>query len=310
MSYPIKLKGTKATAARASSAIATALTVHCLTDEHEAEALAFLATHSVPNIFMTGLIRDNGMESPFNRGVFYACRNAKGQIEGIALIGHAMLIEAHTENALETLIRLAQAYPDGHVIMGEQEKIKRFWQYYSPKGQEPHSLCRELLFEQQWPVEAREEVPDLRLATLSDLLHVMVVQAEMAYAESGVNPLVVDPVGFRMRCARRIEQGRVWVWIENGRLIFKADIMAEMPEAIYLEGVYVNPAERGKGYGLRCMSQLGRILLTRTKSLCLLVNEQNLVAQTFFYKAGYRLRGCYDTIFLQQKSDIEDATTL
>jgi predicted GNAT family acetyltransferase len=125
------------------------------------------------------------------------------------------------------------------------------------------------------------------------------VQARMAEAESGLNPLEHDAEGFRLRTARRIEQGRVWVWIEGERLIFKVDIMSETSEMIYLEGVYVHPEERGKGYGLRCMSQMARHLLSRTGTLCLLVNEQNKDAQRFFFKAGYKLRSCYDTIFLQ-----------
>ena len=97
--------------------------------------------------------------------------------------------------------------------------------------------------------------------------------------------------------------GRVWVWVEDGRLIFKAEIISETPEVIYLEGVWVNPAERGKGYGLRCMSQLGRELLTRTGSLSMLVNERNSKALSLYSRAGYKLRGCYDTIYLQPRNN-------
>jgi predicted GNAT family acetyltransferase len=37
----------------------------------------------------------------------------------------------------------------------------------------------------------------------------------------------------------------VWVIVKDQRLIFKADIQAETPEVIYLEGVYVSPKARG-----------------------------------------------------------------
>jgi len=128
---------------------------------------------------------------------------------------------------------------------------------------------------------------------------IMPVHAEMAFEESGVNPLERDPVGFRLRCARRIEQERVWVWSEGGNLIFKADIISDTPEVIYLEGLYVHPEERGKGYGLRCLSQLGRSLLARAGSVCVLVNEQNQRGQNFYRRAGYKLQSCYDTIYLR-----------
>jgi predicted GNAT family acetyltransferase len=103
-----------------------------------------------------------------------------------------------------------------------------------------------------------------------------------------------------MRCARRIEQGRVWVLIENGQLIFKADILSETSEIVYLEGIYVAPEQRRQGLGLRCLSQLSRNLLARAKALSLLVNEQHKEAASFYLKAGFKLRSHYDTIFLQQ----------
>ena len=108
-----------------------------------------------------------------------------------------------------------------------------------------------------------------------------------------------DPIGFRQRVAQRIKLGRIWVWIEQGKLIFKADVQSETPEQIYLEGIYTHPEERGKGYGSRCLSQLSRTLLANAGSLCVLVNEQNPKAQLFYRKAGYAMRGYYDTIYLQ-----------
>lgn len=303
MTYPIKSDDTAANPAQWSPALADSLTVELLADRSEAEALDFLCARPLHTVVMAGFIRDNGLESPFNRGAFYGCRNSRGQLEGIALIGHVILVEARTVSALKALAYLAQSYPRAHMTMGEQEKVACFWSYYAEGGLPPRRLCREALFEQRWlsEEEPHAPVPGLRLATLNDLHLVMPVHAEMAQAESGVNPLEVDPSGFRMRLARRIEQGRVWVWIENERLIFKADVISDTPDVNYLEGVYVNPAERGKGYGLRCMAQLSRALLARTNALCLLVNEENHEAMSLFYRAGYKVSSYYDTIFLQQR---------
>jgi predicted GNAT family acetyltransferase len=280
---------------------APAFRVHPLTEkDSEPEVLAFLAERPAPTVVMRGLIRDNGFESPFNRGTFYACRNPEGRLEGVALVGHATFVEARNDSALHAFARLAQSERAAHMILGEQEMIRGFWNYYAPAGQVPRLFCRELLFEQRWPVRAYAPVEGLRLATLEDLMLVMPVHAAMAYEESGVNPIDVDLLGFRLRCARRIEHGRVWVLVEDGELVFKADVASETPECTYVEGVYVEPASRRYGHGLNCLSQLGRTLLERTESVCALVNEQNLVAQALFLKTGYRLRGYYDTIFLER----------
>jgi len=277
------------------------LLVHPLTESHpESEVLDFLSGRPAQAVIMSGLIRDNGFESPFNRGTFHACRGAGGRLEGVALVGHAVYVAAETSAALRAFARIAQGQRNAHVILGEQEMVGRFWEHYAAAGQKTRVFCRELLFEQHWPVPAREPVEGLRTATLEDLMLVMPVHAAMAYEESGVNPIDVDLHGFRMRCARRIEHGRVWVLVEGGNLMFKADVASDTPECVYLEGVYVEPGSRQQGYGLRCLSQLGRNLLERTKTVSALVNEQNLAAQALFQKGGYKLRGHYDTVFLER----------
>jgi predicted GNAT family acetyltransferase len=278
----------------------SSLAVEKLSDRHTNEVLSFLAARPQHTVFMMGLIHDNGLVSPLNRGTFYGCRNEEGALEGVALIGHATLLETNSDAALEVFAKLAQNNPAAHMILGEQEKIEQFWHHYSTGGTAPRLVCRELLFEQRWPVAVMEEHPDLRLATIDDLDTVVPVHAAMAFEESGVNPLDVDPEGFRRRCARRIEQGRVWVLIEDGALIFKTDVVSDTPDAIYLEGVYVAPHVRGEGYGVRCISQLSRTLLSRTTSIVLLANEQNAAAAALYQRAGFKLQGTYDTIFLQR----------
>jgi hypothetical protein len=278
------------------------LTVRPLTDRHKSEVLAFLASLHIHTIIMSSYIRDNGLVSPLNRGTFYACRDATGRLHGVALIGHLTLVEARNREALEAFARLTHGCPLARMVVTAREKVKQFWRYYAKARQTPHQVCREVLYEQQWPIEVSEAVSGMRLATLDDLDVVVKMHARLIFELNGRNPMEIDPQGFRLRCARRIEQGRVWVWIEHGRLIFKADIISDTPEVIYMEGIYVDPAERGKGYGLRCFAQLSRILLQRTKSICLLVNEQNQEAQAFYSKAGYRPRSYYDTIFLPESN--------
>src|SRR5437764_2843425 len=221
MTKPAPIRTEKLEATVTQTAAPDSLFVHPLRNENKQEVLAFLAERPLHTVIMAGHIRDNGLESELNRGSFHACRNGRDRLEGVALIGHATLVEARSETALAAFARLAQSCPDAHLIMGEQERIERFWRYYAKPDQAPRRVCREILLEQRWPVEALEPVPNLRLASLAELQDVMLVQGEMAFQESGINPMEVDLPGFSLRCSRRIEQGRVWLWIEDGRLIFK-----------------------------------------------------------------------------------------
>ena len=264
----------------------------------EAEVLEFLGKRPIHTVALVGFIRDNGLLSPLNRGTFYSCRNRSGQLEGVALIGHATLMETTTDRALEAFAEVAQDCYTTHMIMGESERIDYFWQQYQEGGQEMRLACRELLYELKWPIEIRDTINGLRQATLNELELVSPIQAQLALEESGVDPLEKDAAGFLERCARRIQQGRTWVVVENGVLLFKADVVSETEEVAYLEGIWINPENRGRNVGLRCMSQLGEILLATKKSICLLVNEKNERAHGFYQRAGYKFRGVYDTIFL------------
>ncbi|HXL82402.1 MAG TPA: GNAT family N-acetyltransferase [Pyrinomonadaceae bacterium] len=273
--------------------------VELLHDENLDEVLSFLGRHPIQTVAMAGLIHDNGLQSPLNRGAFYGCRDYLGQLEGVALIGHATLMETDSDRALKAFAQTAQGCTSAHLIMCKEDSIDKFWGYYAETGQEMRRVCRELLFELRWPIDVSSEVPRLRLATVDDLDLLIPVHAEMAFEESGIDPRNHDAQGFANRYARRISQGRTWVLTQDKKLIFKAEVMSDTPEATYIEGVWVNPEARREGHGRICMSELARTLLWRTKSLCLFVNNENQEAQRFYKQSGYHLRSVYDTVFLK-----------
>ncbi|HKO95631.1 MAG TPA: GNAT family N-acetyltransferase [Pyrinomonadaceae bacterium] len=272
---------------------------HELTTADHEEVLSFLGTHTLHTGYLTGLVRDHGIVSPNNRGTFYGYRDSSQQLEGVALIGHAIVMEAKTDQALKAFAAAAQRCTTAHLILCEENRMDQFWRLYAQGGQEMRRASRQLQFELRWPTEVTNARSGLRLAALQDLEQLIPVHAEMAREESGVDPMVVDPIGFVQRYTKRIEKGRTWVSMINGKLIFKAEVINESPGVTYIEGVWVNPELRRQGYGLGCMSQLSRMLLWRTKSLCLLVNDENEAAARFVKQAGYHLRGVYDTIFLK-----------
>jgi uncharacterized protein len=288
------------------SELRAAVRVQRLANSDAPEVLKFLSQRPIHTVAMMSLIHDNGIVSPFNRGTFYGCRDSNGRLEGVALVGHATLLETVSDRALAALAQVARECPNTHLIMAEQERVTEFWSHYAEAGRRQRLACREWLFEFSWPIEARERVAELRPAKPEELELVMPVQAELAFAESGVNPLHVDPQGFRERCMRRIEQGRTWVVIENDVLVFKADVISKTSEVMYLEGIWLREDRRQHNLGIRFMSELMRRLLEDTKSICLLVNERNEWAQGFYRKCGFHFRATYETIFLPRKEQVQN----
>lgn len=281
----------------ASHAAMSPLVITPLSAVDEEEALNALSAYSLTNVIMSGFIRDNGIISPLNRGRFYACRNEWDGLEGIALIGHTILFEAFTEEAIEAFAALARQEPSLHLLMGEHDAVGRFWNYYAGKERSPRLLNPVLFLQQPEPFAGCRPVRGLRPATPEDLDEVMSAQAAMAFETSGVDPSREDPAGFRERCMRRVERGRVWVLIRNGRLVFKTDVIAETPEAAYIEGVYVSPGERGKGYGRRCLAEVGRLMLKRTGAIYLFAENLDAKIRLFYESIGFRFGGHYYLLY-------------
>ena len=96
--------------------------VELLKAEQEAEVLDFLAAHPSLSFVMTGWIKDNGLVSEHNRGSFYATRNALGQIDGVALIGHVTVFDTNSDAALAAFAELTRNYRDTFLIIGEEQR--------------------------------------------------------------------------------------------------------------------------------------------------------------------------------------------
>lgn len=278
--------------------LAPPVTTQLLKNNDAAEVLHFLEERALHNVVMSGFIRDNGIESELNRGMFYGSRDENNCLQGVALIGHATFIDARREIVIPEFARMAQSFPRIHMVLSELEIVEQFWRAYAPAGQPLRRRCREVLFELNQVDENVEPVWELQPATPADLHQVAAVQAALAYQESGVSPLQKDRGGFLLRCQQRIERHRVWTLIRGGEVIFKADIISETPDVIYLEGIYVNPNYRNEGLGSRCLTQLGRRLLNRAQFIVVLVNENRTNAHRFFQRVGFVASSVYDTLFL------------
>ena len=102
------------------------------------------------------------------------------------------------------------------------------------------------------PVYAIEQSPDggssgLRAATIEDLDLLLPACAATHREELGVDPLERDPDAFRLRTVSQIRDGRSWLWVEDGTILFKAEASAWTPSAVQLQQVWVDPEARRAG---------------------------------------------------------------
>ncbi len=270
-----------------------------LTEYDRQEVLEFLANRPVHTVVMSSFIRDNGIEGAENRGKFYGFRDSQGDLEGVALIGHTTLVETLSNDALQAFARIArESETPIHIMMSDGKSTETFWKYFAGETRKPRLVCSELLFELSFPFPVQDRLWDVRPAKAEELEQIAEAHAEVAFIESGVDPMVKDREGFLKRCLKRIEKERTFVVFEDGKLVFKADVVAETDNVIYLEGIYVSPEYRGQGVASNCLSLLSLDLLNRVEHICLLSNVDFKNAHKSFEKAGFRNTDCCQTIFV------------
>ncbi len=173
------------------------------------------------------------------------------------------------------------------MLIGEQAAVTDLWEAARQR------LPRAREDRPGQPVYAVADAPepggsDLRAATLDDLDVLSPACAAAHEMELGINPLRQDADGFRWRTRSQIEQGRSWVWIQDGVVLFKAEASAWTPRAVQLQQVWTDPEARGSGYASRGLRDLISRLLEQVPRVCLFVRSDNTQAINLYERVGMR----------------------
>ncbi|HZR93503.1 MAG TPA: GNAT family N-acetyltransferase [Gaiellaceae bacterium] len=173
------------------------------------------------------------------------------------------------------------------MVIGEERPVGELWaaaqrRMPAPREDRPGQ-----------PVYVLDRPPEpggsgLREATLADLDLLVPACAQAHCEEIGVDPLRRDPDGFRWRTQAQIGEGRSWLWVEDGTILFKAEASAWTPRAVQLQQVWVDPSVRGQGFGTRGLRDLCRRLLELTPVVCLFVRSDNAAAIHVYESIGMR----------------------
>jgi RimJ/RimL family protein N-acetyltransferase len=193
--------------------------------------------------------------------------------------------------------RFAQAASRGRarMIIGDERAVDELWGDLAglmpaPRNDRPGQ-----------PVYALSESPEagdtgLRPATDKDFPLLLPACAAAHEEEIGIDPMARDPEGFRWRTRSQIEEGRSWLWVEDGTILFKAEASAWTPQAVQVQQVWVDPPARGNGYAQRGMRDLCRLLLERVPTVCLFVRPENARAIRVYEAIGMQPHGSYRSL--------------
>ena len=181
------------------------------------------------------------------------------------------------------------------MIIGDERAVGELWDAARERCPPPRAD------RPRQPVYAIDAPPGpgetgLRAATKADLERLVPACAAAHAEELGVDPLARDADAFRRRTRAQIEDGRSWLWIEDGTILFKAEASAWTPSAVQLQQVWVDEDVRNRGYGQRGMRDLCRLLLRRVPAVCLFARAENAPAIRVYEAIGMRRTAYYRSL--------------
>jgi RimJ/RimL family protein N-acetyltransferase len=181
------------------------------------------------------------------------------------------------------------------MIIGDERAVTELWQDLADRMPPPRDD------RPGQPVYAISEAPPpgesgLRAATEADFDLLVPACAAAHEEEIGDDPLARDPEGFRWRTRSQIQEGRSWLWREDGTILFKAEASAWTPAAVQIQQVWVDPPARNQGFAQRGMRDLCRLLLERVPAVCLFVRPENAPAIRLYEAIGMQRYGFYRSL--------------
>ena len=94
----------------------------------------------------------------------------------------------------------------------------------------------------------------------------------------------------------QIEEGRSWLWVEDGTILFKAEASAWTPSAVQLQQVWVDPQVRGAGLRDSAGSATSAGCSSRDAAVCLFVRPENAPAIRVYEEIGMRRTVTYRSV--------------
>ena len=139
--------------------------------------------------------------------------------------------------------------------------------------------------------------PLVRRSVPDELAMVLPACVRMFTEEVGYSPIAGSGGYYESRVRSLIASGRSFVRIEDGRVVFKAEVAAVAGGVGQVQGVWVTPDRRGEG-----LSEIGMAAVvdaTRTEiapTVSLYANAFNVRAIACYRAVGFRQVGTYATV--------------
>lgn len=263
------------------------------------EALAVLHREPVHNAFVTSRVRSAGLDPQRLGGEMWGWYH-RGRLQSLCYAGANLVplcagpeaVRAFAERARRQGRRCSS-------IVGPAAPTAALWEYLEPhwgpaRDVRPH---QPLMVADRVPDDVRPD-PLVRRIRKDEMDLVMPACVAMFTEEVGISPLAGDGgLIYQSRVAELVGSGRSFARVEDGRIVFKAEIGAATPQACQIQGVWVRPEYRGRGLSETGMAAVLRYALREfSPVVSLYVNDYNTAARAAYRRVGFRETGSFMSV--------------
>ena len=243
----------------------------------------------VVNVFISSRVREAGLDPARLGGQLWGYQSG-GRLASLCYAGANLVPVAATPAAITAFAGRARLLGRRcSSIVGPAQDVLSLWEMLRPYWGRPREI------RPTQPVMAisgpPEVVPDAQVRRVRpDELDILLPASVAMFTEEvGVSPVGADGGStYRARVNELIGLGRAFARIEDGQVVFKAEIGSVTPLACQVQGVWVRPELRGRGLAEAGMAAVVEEALRNVAPVVsLYVNDFNRPARAAYRRVGF-----------------------
>jgi predicted GNAT family acetyltransferase len=272
--------------------------VRVLDDRDVPEVLDILARDPVANVFVASRVEASGLD-PWRLGAEMWGHVVDGNLVGLCYAGANFVPVLADETAIGLFADRARRHGRRcSSIVGPHDLVEPFWRRLEPAW----GPARDVRPEQPLMVTTRPATvpadPYVRRVQPGELDVLLPASIAMFTEEVGVSPVAADGGAlYRSRVNELVQLGRSFARIEEGRVVFKAEVGAVTAAACQIQGVWVDPTLRGQGLSVAGMAAVvDECLRSIAPAVSLYVNDYNTAARRAYERVGFTTIGAFMSV--------------
>ena len=264
-----------------------------------AATVALLSANPVENVFVAARVRSSGLDQT-GLGCPLWGYERDGSLRSLFHAGSNLVPVNADSDAIEAWARVAGRHRACASIIGPSRTALALWRRLGELWGSDWTEVRNVRPRQ--PVMSIDHDP---LITFNPDVHRIGLDhwdpyyeaaVKMYTEEVGVSPLQGNPAGYRFYVRQLITSGRAFGLVHRGRVVFKADLGSVSGNVCQVQGVWLDPALRGRGLAVSAMAAAVRLARTVAPIVSLYVNDFNLPARATYARVGFRDVGEFATV--------------